>query len=319
MQTEGFFRKKKVVVTGGAGFIGSHIVDKMLEAGSQVTVIDDFSSGREQNLSAASKREGFRLIRGSVCDLEMLQQHLAGVDYVFHQAAVASVPLSIENPRRSHEVNLTGSLNVLLAARNRGVKRVILASSSAVYGDSPAILKQETQVPCPQSPYALTKLGAEYYCQIFGFVYGLSSICLRYFNVYGPRQDLHSDYAAVIPRFILALQEGKSPIIFGDGQQTRDFIFVKDVVSANLEAAAGSSRGNYNIASGRAVSLNELTRVLSELMGRSDIAPRYTEERAGDIKHSRADVSLARETGFAARYELEAGLSETIEALQSQP
>jgi UDP-glucose 4-epimerase len=309
---------KKVLVTGGAGFIGSHLVDELLRVGSRVNVIDDLSSGKKQNLQEASRREGFSFIEGSVCDLDLLKRSFEDRDYIFHQAGVVSVPQSIEDPQRSHEVNLTGSLNVLLAARETGVKKVILASSSAVYGDSPALFKQENQVPRPQSPYAVTKLAAEYYSQIFGSAYGLQSICLRYFNVYGPRQDLHSDYAAVIPRFIQALLEGKAPTIFGDGQQTRDFVFVKDVVSANLAAAASPAIGIFNIASGQAVNLNDLAQLLSKLTDRQDLRPHYAPERVGDIKHSRADVRLAKEIGFNARCELESGLAETIKALQSQ-
>jgi UDP-glucose 4-epimerase len=311
------FKNKRALVTGGAGFIGSHLVDGLVKNGAQVTVIDDLSSGIQRNLQSSMDSEGFRFIPGSVCDLELLKQLFKGLDYVFHLAAIASVPRSLEDPLLSHQVNLTGTLNVLLAARENGVKKVVFASSSAVYGDTPVLLKQEHQIPQPQSPYAVTKLAGEYYCQIFSRVFKLPTTCLRYFNVYGPRQDQHSDYAAVIPRFIQMLKEGQPPLIFGDGQQTRDFIFVDDVVRANLAAAASPATGVFNIGSGRQVSLNQLSRLLLELMEKSEIQPRYIEERKGDIKHSLADVSLAHQIGFSSECDLRHGLAETIKALST--
>jgi nucleoside-diphosphate-sugar epimerase len=308
------FKNKRALVTGGAGFIGSHLVDGLVRNGAQVTVIDDLSSGNQKNLLSSMNSEGFRFVQGSICDLTLMSQLFKGVDYVFHQAAIASVPRSLEDPLLSHQVNLTGTLNVLLAARENRVKKLVFASSSAVYGNTPTLYKQEHQIPQPQSPYAVAKLAGEHYCQIFSQVFGLPTICLRYFNVYGPRQDQNSDYAAVIPRFIQMLIEGHPPLILGDGQQTRDFIFVDDVAKANLSAAVSPATGIFNVGSGRQVSLNQLSRLLLDLMGKSEIQPRYAGERAGDIKHSLADISLSHQIGFSAEYDLRRGLAETIKA-----
>ncbi|RLC61307.1 MAG: GDP-mannose 4,6-dehydratase [Chloroflexi bacterium] len=241
----------------------------------------------------------------------MLEQVFNGASFVFHQAAIPSVPQSIDNPLLANEANVSGTLNVLVAARNKGVKKVIFASSSSVYGDTPSLPKHESMLPKPQSPYAATKLAGEYYCQVFQQVYGLATVYLRYFNVYGPRQDPDSQYAAVIPIFIKRLSEGKPPIIFGDGTQSRDFIFVEDVVRANIRAAETSATGLFNIARGETINIDELARLIASIMGK-DIEPIYEEPRPGDVKHSLADVSKAKTIGYEPQYSLEEGLKETI-------
>ena len=306
------------MVTGGAGFIGSNLVDRLLTLGNWVSVIDDLSSGREENLINASQHEKFNLVRGSVCDLTLLKQSCVGVDYVFHLAAIASVSKSLEEPIKSHEVNLTGALNVLVAARENRVKKVIFASSSAVYGDTPSLFKLESHPPHPQSPYALSKLAAEQYCNIFTQEYGLSTICLRYFNVYGPRQDQRSEYAAVIPRFIHLIMQNQSPIIYGDGTQIRDFIFVQDVVRANILAAISSANGIYNIGSGQRVTVNELTQLLVQLLEKPSLKPHHTRERPGDVKRSVSGGNKALEIGFKTRLSLERGLIKTIQSANSK-
>jgi UDP-glucose 4-epimerase len=315
MIAENILKNAKVLVTGGAGFIGSNLVDELLKLDCRVSVIDDLSSGREDNLEAALRHKQFTLIKGSICDLDLLKQSFTGVEFIFHLAAIASVNQSLKDPLRSHEVNLTGTLNVLMAARDASIKKIVFASSSAVYGDSQTTYKQEDQIPSPQSPYALTKLAAEHYCSIFGELYGISTICLRYFNVYGPRQAQQSDYAAVIPQFINLITKYKSPVIYGDGLQTRDFIFVKDVVRANLLAASSDANGVFNIGSGHAVSVNELTELLIKLTGNPGLRYRHTKERPGDIKHSVADIHKARQIGFSSRYSLRRGLMKTIQSI----
>jgi len=302
----------KAVVTGGAGFIGSHLAEELAGRGYYVIILDDLSTGRMENIAELSKGSKADLIKGSITDLALLQKSFQGVDYVFHQAAIPSVPRSVENPLASHEANITGTLNVLLAARDNGVKKVIYASSSSVYGDTPALPKREDMLPNPQSPYAVTKLAGEYYCQAFEQVYGLSTVCLRYFNVYGVRQDANSQYAAVIPRFVQRAREGSPPIIFGDGEQTRDFTFVKDAVEANMLAAERDARGIFNIGNGEKFSINELAGLIIKLVG-NKVEATHQEPRPGDIRHSLADISKAKEFGYEPRYCLEAGLRETVE------
>jgi UDP-glucose 4-epimerase len=263
---------------------------------------------------SSSRRDKVDFINGSVTNLPLLQEIFQGVDFIFHQAAIPSVPRSIENPLASHEVNITGTLNVLLAARDNKVKKVIYASSSSVYGDTPTLPKREDMPPNPQSPYAVTKLAGEYYCQVFHEVYGLPTVCLRYFNVYGPRQDPNSQYAAVIPRFIQKVFEGKPPIIFGDGEQTRDFTFIKDAVEANILAAKSDATGVFNIGTGERVTINHLAELTMKLIG-NDIKPIHQEPRPGDIKHSLADISQAREFGYNPGCSLEDGLAQTIRAM----
>ena len=241
----------------------------------------------------------------------LLQKIFQGIDYVFHQAAIPSVPRSTANPLASHEANITGTLNVLLAARDNGVKKVIYASSSSVYGDTPTLLKKEDMLPNPQSPYAVTKLAGEYYCQVFQEVYGLPTVCLRYFNIYGPRQDPNSQYAAVIPRFISRVSQEKPPLVFGDGEQTRDFTFIKDVVEANILAAEGNASGIFNIGKGESISVNQLAELIIGLVG-NNVEPIHEEPRPGDVRHSLADISKAKTFGYKPKYSLERVLKETI-------
>jgi UDP-glucose 4-epimerase len=315
---------KKVVVTGGAGFIGSHIADECLKRGWQVIILDDLSTGRRENIqhllpTSDVIRSTFNVtfVKGSITDLTLLQGLFKEVDYVFHQAALPSVPRSIADPLASHETNVNGTLNVLMAARDNQVKKVIFASSSSVYGDTPVLPKQEDMIPNPQSPYAAGKIAAEYYCRVFNTVYGLPTACLRYFNVYGPRQNPDSQYAAVIPKFIHSILEGKSPTIYGDGEQSRDFTFVRDVVSANMLAAESPATGVFNIGRGERTTLNQLTRVMLEDLNRPDIKPVYEKERAGDIKHSLADITRAQGFGFMPEYNIEKGLIKTIGSFNS--
>jgi UDP-glucose 4-epimerase len=310
---------KAVVVTGGAGFIGSHLAEELLKRQYKVIILDDLSTGKLENIKhlidpsshRGESRNNVEFVRGSITNLALLKNVFQGIDYVFHQAAIPSVPRSIENPRATHEANITGTLNVLLAAKASGVKKVIYASSSSVYGDTPTLPKTEDMFPNPQSPYAVTKLAGEYYCQVFDQVYGLPTVCLRYFNVYGPRQDPNSQYAAVIPLFIRKVLDNKPPVIFGDGEQTRDFTFVKDVVEANILAAESHATGGYNIGRGERISINRLAELVIKLVANS-VEPVREEPRPGDIKHSLADISKARQFGYNPRYNLEEGLRETI-------
>jgi UDP-glucose 4-epimerase len=306
---------RAVVVTGGAGFIGSHLAEELLKRRYKVIIIDDLSTGKLENIRPLIKGEGsgnrVEFVHGSIIDLPLLKNVFQGVDYVFHQAAIPSVPRSIENPRATHEANTTGTLNVLLATRDNGVKKVIYASSSSVYGDTPTLPKNEDMSPNPQSPYAVTKLAGEYYCWVFHQVYGLPTVCLRYFNVYGPRQDPTSQYAAVVPKFTRRVLDNKPPIIFGDGEQTRDFTFVKDAVEANILATEGHATGVYNIGRGERVSINRLAELVIKIVGNS-VKPVHEEPRPGDIRHSLADISRARQFGYNPRYNLEEGLRETI-------
>jgi UDP-glucose 4-epimerase len=299
----------KVVVTGGAGFIGSNLAAELLKR-SRVTVIDDLSTGHLENLGEIL--DGVEFIKGSVTDLQLLRSAFADARAIFHQAAVPSVQRSVDNPLASNRANLDGTLNVLVAARDCGAEKVIYASSSSVYGDTPTLPKREDMIPNPKSPYAVSKLAGEYYARVFSELYGLKAVSLRYFNVFGPRQDPRSEYAAVIPRFISRLLEGRPPIIFGDGEQTRDFTFVKDVVAANVLAMEDDVEGVFNIASGRRTSLNELAARLTAILG-LNLGPIYDAPRPGDIRDSLADISAARERlGYEPEFDLETGLEETV-------
>jgi UDP-glucose 4-epimerase len=300
------------LVTGGAGFIGSHIIHRLVRDGQPVRVIDNFSTGNLDKL--AEVRSQIELIEGDIRDEATVRAAMQDVTVVLHHAAQPSVPRSVEDPAGTYAVNLTGTMHLLDAARDAGVRRFVLASTSAIYGEDPTSPKSEALMPRPISPYASSKLGAEQLCAVYHRCYGLECVALRYFNVYGPRQDPNSAYAAVIPRMVDLLRRGERPIVYGDGEQTRDFIFVGDVVEANLRAAvAGVEPGGvYNIASGRPTSLNQLLAVLSAQFGVAPDAD-YQTERAGDIRHSLADPSLAAtDLGFTARTTLEDGLAMTL-------
>lgn len=297
----------KAIITGGAGFIGSNLAE-VLSRDNEVIIVDDLSTGNEANISGLE----IELVKGSVTDLDLLRKIFKGADYVFHQAAIPSVPRSIKDPVSTNEANVNGTLNVLIAARDCGVKKVIFASSSSAYGDTPELPKREDMNPNPLSPYAVTKLIGEYYCNVFDEVYDLKTAALRYFNVYGPKQDPHSDYAAVIPKFIKRIQEGKPPIIYGDGNQTRDFTSVDDVVSANILAAESDAKGVYNVAMGKRITINELANVIMAIMGR-DLDPIHEKPREGDVLHSLGDITKAKKDfGYAPGDKLEANLKETV-------
>jgi UDP-glucose 4-epimerase len=264
------------------------------------------------NILPLRNQKNLEFIQGSISDLSLLQRLFSDVHYVFHQAAIPNLNINNSNYMSYYETNSNGILNVLQAAKDNNVKKVIYASSCSVYGNEPTIPKREDMVPDPRSPYALTKLIAENYCTIFQRVHCLPTVCLRYFNVYGPRQNPSSSVASVIPKFIQAILSGKQPIIFGDGQQTRDFVYVKDVVSANLRAAESDSTGIFNIGTGDSVTLNQLAQNILRLLNRSDIQPVYKNEIPGEIRHSVADISRAQTFGFKPKFTLEEGLKETI-------
>ncbi len=297
----------KAIITGGAGFIGSNLAE-VLSRDNEVIIVDDLSTGNEANISGFE----IELVKGSITDLDLLRKTFKGADYVFHQAAIPSVPRSIKDPVSTNEANVTGTLKVLIAARDCSVKKVIFASSSSAYGDTPELPKREDMNPNPLSPYAVTKLIGEYYCSVFDEVYDLKTVALRYFNVYGPKQDPHSDYAAVIPKFIKRIQEGKPPIIYGDGNQTRDFTSVDDVVNANILAAESDAKGVYNVATGKRITINELASVIMAIMGR-DLDPIHEKPREGDVLHSLGDITKAKKDfGYAPGDKLEANLKETV-------
>jgi len=287
----------KMAVTGGAGFIGSNLSEFLLHQGHSLVLIDDFSTGKERNLAGWSERARDRLqiLRMDINETERLKSAFQGVQYVFHQAAIPSVPRSIADPQATNRVNIGGTLSVLVAARDAQVKRVVAASSSSVYGDDPNLPKTESRTGRVLSPYALTKAVCEEYCRLFNQLYGLETVCLRYFNVFGPRQDPKSEYAAVVPRFTTRLLAGLPPIIFGDGEQTRDFTFVRNVVDANWIAATHPKAAGetFNIGCGSRTSLNQLAYELSGILG-TTCKPLYEPARPGDVKHSLADVGKAR-------------------------
>jgi UDP-glucose 4-epimerase len=287
-------KNKRVVVTGGLGFIGSNLVENLARE-NEVTIIDDQSSGTLNNIKHLNQ-DNLTIIKSSITDpglASLFKDH----DYVFHHAALISVIGSIQDPQASNEVNISGTLNVLVAARDAGIKKLIFASSAAVYGDSPALPKSEDMPVDPLSPYAITKVTGEFYCKVFQDLYGLKTSSLRYFNVFGPRQDPNSQYAAVIPKFINAIMHDQPPTIYGDGEQSRDFIFVKHVVDANIKACESDKTGVFNVASGSRITVNQLVDLINEIMGK-DIKPHYSDPVAGDIKHSVADVQKARSFGY---------------------
>lgn len=311
----------RALVTGGAGFIGSNLTEALLKRGDDVVVLDNFVTGRRENLQDAEAwaKEGgasFELVDGDIRDRETVKRVMKGIDVVFHQAALPSVARSVEDPLASHQVNVTGILHLLLEARDQGVKRFVAASSSSLYGESPTLPKVETMPKEPISPYGLDKLACETYCVLFHQLYGLETVALRYFNVFGRRQDPGSDYAAVIPKFVTLMQEDKPPTVNGDGSQTRDFTYIDNVIDANLlsaEAPAEACGRFYNIACGERISLLQLVEAIGEVLGKK-IAPVHGPPRAGDIQHSLADIEAARKLlGYEPKIDLAEGLRRTID------
>ena len=303
----------KILVTGGAGFIGSHIAAALRAQGDDVVVLDDLSTGHERNLEAMG--DGVRFVRGSVVDPAAVAEAIEGCDHVYHEAALASVPRSIDDPQANNEANVTGTLNVLVAARDAGVKRFVYAASSAAYGDSETLPKVETMPTNPLSPYAIAKLAGEHYVSVFASIYGMQTLAIRYFNVFGPRQDPDSPYAAVIPLFIDALLDGRSPTIHGDGEQSRDFTYIDNVVEANLRALSAPKLSGevVNVALGDRTSLNQLYGWLREIIG-TDLEPHHGPPRQGDVKHSQADVTRAQELlGYETKVPVAEGLARTVE------
>jgi UDP-glucose 4-epimerase len=313
---------EKMAVTGGAGFIGSNLAEYLLGLGFSVVAVDNLSTGKEQNLSGWAEKAGsrFQLLRIDINETDQLRRAFSGVSYVFHLAAIPSVVRSIENPAATQSSNINGTLSVLTAARDAGVRRVIAASSSSIYGDDPALPKKEDRLGRCLSPYALSKLVTEEYCRLFYQLYGLETVSLRYFNVFGPRQDPNSDYAAVIPRFSTRLLAGKQPIVYGDGEQTRDFTFVSNVVDANWKAATHPNAPGqaFNIGCGAQTSLNQLIEKLNIILG-SRFEPRYEPARKGDVRHSVADVSKAnRMLSYCPATSLEIGLQQVLDWYRTQ-
>ncbi len=304
---------KTVLVTGGAGFIGSHLVEALVNRGDQVRVVDNLVTGRRENMESVADRIEF--FEGDILDATLLRKAMRGVDIVFHQAALASVPLSLERPLDVHAACATGTLNVLDQAHQAGVRRVVYAASSSLYGNQPFATNRETDSPSPMSPYGVAKLAGEYYCHAYFHSFGLETVCLRYFNVFGPRQDPDSPYSAVIPLFITRLLAGKSPVVYGDGHQSRDFTYVGNVVHGNLLAAdapnvAGRS---FNVANGRSTSLLQLLSALQRLL-KVNIQPHHQAPRAGEVRHSMADINQATNyLGYEPPVDFETGLANSIE------
>ncbi len=308
---------RTALVTGGAGFIGSHLVDRLVAEGFRVRVLDDFSSGKEANL--AGSRDAIEVVHGDLRERALAQRAVAGVDLVFHQAAVPSVPRSVAEPERTNAVNLTGTLQLLECAREAAVTRFVFAASSSAYGNTEVLPKLESMPPSPESPYALQKYAGEGYCRLYHQLYGLETVALRYFNVYGPRQDPASEYAAVVPKFVTACLAGEAPTIYGDGEQTRDFTYVGDAVDANLLAASAPRAVGrvINVAGGRRISLNALLGEVRELTQAKALA-QYLPARAGDVRDSLADLALAKELlGYEPRTRLREGLAATVASFRA--
>jgi nucleoside-diphosphate-sugar epimerase len=304
-----------ILVTGGAGFIGSHLVDRLFKEGFNVSVLDNLSAGKIDNLASHKDKENFHFIKGDIRDLDLVKRTLRDIDTVFHEAAMVSVSRSVDDPAPTNEVNVTGTLNLLKACLDSNVKRFIFSSSTAIYGDTKTLPISEDSVPQPISPYAVSKLAAECYTRVFYEVYGFETVCLRYFNVYGPRQE-YGPYSGVITAFINRLNHGEPPIIYGDGEQTRDFVEVKDVVEANMLAlrkknAVGQT---FNIATELPTTVNQLAKLLQEIMDITELKPVYAEPRPGDIKYNYASISKAREIlGYEPKVSLKAGLTGLVE------
>jgi UDP-glucose 4-epimerase len=309
----------RYLVTGGAGFIGSNTVDELVRRGHSVTVLDDLSAGKEANL--ATVREKITFVKGTITDRETVEKACRGADYVVHLAARTSVPRSVKQPQETNQINVDGTLNVLLAARDTGVRRVVFASSSSIYGDTPTLPKHEGMSPAPISPYGVSKLVGELYGRVFHRNYGLDFVALRYFNVFGPRQDPGSPYSGVLSLFITAMRDGGEPSVFGDGEQSRDFTFVQNVVAANLQACEtpGLAGRVFNLGTGNRYTLNYTLRLLEAYAGRPAKA-KYGQPREGDIRDSQADISLASQTfGYKPLISFEEGLRRTWDWYRSQP
>lgn len=307
----------KYLVTGGAGFIGSNIVDELVRRREDVKVLDDFSSGKKKNIEDILDK--IELIEGDIRDSVILKKALKGCDYVIHQAALRSVPKSMQNPQLYDDVNVKGTLNLLIASHENKIKRVVFASSSSIYGDTVKLPQSEDQIPQPISPYAATKLAGEHYCRVFAKSYGLETVALRYFNVFGPRQSLESEYAVVIPKFITCILKGEQPPVDGDGTQSRDFTYVDNVVDANLTAAIreGVSGEVFNVACGKGYNLLELVRILNEIAGKG-IKPRFAPPRPGDVKHTLADVTKMKKLlKLDPKIDFVLGLRKTVEYFKS--
>ena len=303
-----------VLVTGGAGFIGSHIAAALTAQGARVRVLDDLTTGHRENIEEIGGDLDF--IEGSVADEQLLSKVMDGVEVVFHEAAIPSVPRSVEAPRQTHVASVDGTFSLLVAARDAKVRRVVYAASSSAYGDQPTLPKVEHMLPDPLSPYAVAKLVGEYYCQVFTRVYGLETVSLRYFNVFGPRQDPGSQYSGVVSRFISTLLSNERPVIYGDGEQSRDFTYIDNVVFANLKAASAREASGkvINVANGERITLNQLLDELKELTGKKDVTAEYMEPRVGDVRHSLADITLAKEfLGYQSKVDLREGLERTID------
>lgn len=311
---------KTYLVTGGAGFIGSHIVEALLQSGEKVKVLDNFFTGKKENLDGFIK--DVELIEGDIRNIETVKNAVKGVDSILHQAALRSVPVSIEYPLEYNEVNVTGTLNILLAARDAGVKRVVLASSSSCYGNTDKLPQTETQPPCPISPYAVSKLTGEHYCSVFSTIYGLETASLRYFNVFGPKQDPKSQYAVVIPLFIKAALNGRHLEVHGDGLQTRDFTYISNAVKANVLAATTPnplSGEVLNIACGEHHSLMDTIGILSKILGK-ELKTKHTQPRKGDVRHTYANIDRAKELiHYEPDVRFEDGLKKTVEWFNNNP
>ncbi len=306
----------RLLITGGAGFIGSHLAEQLLGCGHDVVVLDNFSTGRRSNLEHIA---GVELIEGDIRSHEQAASAVAGCQAVYHLAALPSVPRSVADPLTSNATNVTGLLNILLAARDHGVRRLLYASSSSVYGANPQLPKHERLAPMPISPYGVAKLAGEGYCHSLGSIYGLETVAVRYFNVFGPRQDPSSQYSAVIPTFISAMLADEAPVIYGDGEHSRDFTYVRNVIDATaLAMDSGVSGRTYNVACGASTTVNELFAHLRDLTG-ADVEPVYAPARAGDVRHSLADISSARdELGYEPGVHLREGLALTVHAIRDE-
>lgn len=306
------------LVTGGAGFIGSNIVEELVKRGDKVRVLDNFATGKRENLVPFMDK--IELIEGDIRSYHIVREAMQGVDFILHQAALPSVPRSIKDPITTNEVNVTGVLHILDAAKDAKVKRVVFASSSSIYGDVDVLPKTEDMLPRPLSPYAVSKYSGERYCQVFTKLYGLETVCLRYFNVFGPRQDPASQYSAVIPKFIKTIKSGESPVIFGDGEQSRDFTYIENVVQANLLACEKSDEDItgevFNIACGKRVTVNEMVKSIKKLLN-SDVEIKYNKQRMGDVKHSLANIGKAQQfLGYRVKVDFNEGLKRLVQSFK---